>query len=54
MTSIQFKEMCGIGEDRRGTKREGRRVWTEELELDSNMGYSRGIFGLVNPFRVGA
>jgi ribosomal protein L20 len=40
--------------DRKGTKREGRRVWIEELELDSHMGYSRGIYGLVKPFRVGA
>ncbi len=40
--------------DRRHTKREGRRVWIEELELDSHLGYIRGNYGLVKPLRVGA
>jgi hypothetical protein len=40
--------------DRKGTKREGRKVWIEELELDSHLGYSRGNYGLVKPLRVGA
>jgi hypothetical protein len=44
----------GLERDKIGTKREGIRVWIEEPELDSHLGYSKGIFGLIKPLKVGA